>query len=81
MTNNPLLQKYEELYGKKEEPKVIKAENPKVEIKSYDPDSLKVSFHQVAGQLQTGKARVLSMNMEMGEFTCKTITFEVAVYE
>ena len=30
---NPLLQKYEELYGKKEKPKVIKAENAKVEIK------------------------------------------------
>ena len=33
MTNNPLLQKYEELYGKKEKTKVIKAENVKVEIK------------------------------------------------
>ncbi len=31
--SNPLLQKYEELYGKKEEPKVIEAENAKVEIK------------------------------------------------
>ena len=31
--SNPLLQKYDELYGKKEEPKVIEAENAKVEIK------------------------------------------------
>ena len=30
---NPLLQKYEELYGKKEKTKVIKTENAKVEIK------------------------------------------------
>jgi hypothetical protein len=81
MTNNPLLQKYEELYGKKEEPKVIKAKNPKTSLTTYDPHDLSVSFHQVAGQLQTGKAQVTSMNMEMGEFTCKTITFEVAVYE
>jgi len=26
---NPLIDKYNEIYGKKEEPKVIKAENPK----------------------------------------------------
>ena len=33
LMTNPLIQKYEELYGKKEKPKVIKAENAKVEIK------------------------------------------------
>ena len=79
--SNPLLQKYEELYGKKEEPKVIKAENPKVAIKSYDPDSLKETFQQVAEQLQTGKAKIASMSMEMGDFTGKTVTFEVYVDE
>jgi len=83
---NPLLDKFYELHPeKKEKPKVIKAENAKVAIKSYDPDSLKETFQQVAEQLQTGKARVLSMNMEMGDFTglstSKTITFEVMVYE
>jgi hypothetical protein len=125
MTNsNPLLDKFYELYPeKKEEPKVIKAENPKngfelkpefLEqlaklnpitsvtsnltspsvatsttnisitkppiLKSYDLDDLKVSFHQVAGQLQTGKAQVVSMNMEFGDHMNK-ITFEVYVYK
>ena len=127
--NNPLLDKYFELYPeKKEEPKVIKADelvtvaqlddafknwasstsikgtqigytytdeisipsnltSPSVAtsttgitkaspIKSYDLDDLKVSFFQVAGQLQTGKAQVASMNMEFGDHMNK-ITFEV----
>lgn len=32
-SSNPLLQKWEEIYGKKEKPKVIKSENAKVEYK------------------------------------------------
>lgn len=42
MTDNPLIQKWKELYEKKETPKVIKAENAEVEIKpkvqyQFDP--------------------------------------------
>jgi hypothetical protein len=99
---NPLLQKYEELYGKKEPPKMpriedyegeetiadelkksnfIKAKNPKTSFITYDLDDLKVSFHQVAGQLQTGKAQVASMYMERDMMSGTKITFEVMVYE
>ena len=98
---NPLLQKYEELYGKKEPPKMpriedyegeetfaeelkksnfIKAKNPKTSLTTYDLDDLKASFQQVAGQIQTGKAQVVSMNMEFGDHMNK-ITFEVYVYK
>ena len=43
MTNNPLLQKYEELYGKKEPPKIIRAENTEVkfELKEEFVEELK----------------------------------------
>ena len=104
---NPLLQKYEELYGKKEPPKMPRIEDyegeetiadeikgtqigytytdeitkPRKLAKCYDPDSLKATFQQVAEQLQTGKAKIASMSMEMGDFTSKTVTFEVLVYE
>jgi hypothetical protein len=79
---NPLIEKYNELYNPKapEPPKPVEEPKPR-KLTSYDPHDLSVSFHQVAGQLQTGKARVLSMNMEMGDFTSKTVTFEVLVYE
>ena len=87
---NPLLQKYEELYGKKEPPKMPRIEDyegeetfadelkkPKLsKLKSYDLDDLKASFQQVAGQIQTGKAQVVSMNMEFGDHMNK-LTFEV----
>jgi hypothetical protein len=107
---NPLLQKYEELYGKKEEPKpqkthaeelkelgdtscvpantpnIITAKNVSTSFKTFDPDDLKISFQQVAEQLQTSRAQVLSMSMEMGYpigecYTSKTLTFEVRVYD
>ena len=104
---NPLLQKYEELYGKKEPPKMPRIEDyegeetiadeikgtqigytytdeitkPRKLAKCYDPDSLKATFQQVAEQLQTGKAKIASMSMEMGDFTGKTVTFEVYVDE
>ena len=91
---NPLLQKYEELYGKKEKPKFPRIEDYEGEetfadelkkskppiLKSYDLDDLKTSFQQVAGQIQTGKAQVVSMNMEFGDHMNK-MTFEVYVYK
>ncbi len=91
---NPLLQKYEELYGKKEPPKMphiedydgeetfadeLKKSKPPT-LKSYDLDDLKTSFRQVAEQLQNDEAEVVSMNMEFGDHMNK-ITFEVYVYK
>ena len=119
---NPLLQKYEELYGKKEEPKpdYYKGEKSyaeelkKVEyeldpefvkqlknkstlptdpttkklstLASYDVDSGKDSFLQIAEKVKNKKAQVVSMSMEMGHpigkcLIPKTLTFEVIVYE
>ncbi len=91
---NPLLQKYEELYGKKEPPKMPRIEDYEGEetfadelkkskppiFKSYDLDDLKASFQQVAEQLQNDEAQVISMNMEFGDHMNK-ITFEVYVYK
>jgi Asp-tRNA(Asn)/Glu-tRNA(Gln) amidotransferase A subunit family amidase len=91
---NPLLQKYEELYGKKEKPKLPRIEDyegeetfadelkkPKPPIlKSYDLDDLKASFQQVAEKLQNNEAQVVSMNMEFGDHMNK-LTFEVYVYK
>jgi hypothetical protein len=88
---NPLIDKYFELYPeKKEKPKLPRIEDYEGEetfadelkkskppiIKSYDLDDLKASFQQVAGQIQTGKAQVVSMNMEFGDHMNK-LTFEV----
>jgi hypothetical protein len=98
---NPLIEKYNELYGKKEKPKLPRIEDYEGEetfadelkksklrklAKCYDPEDLKVSFQQVAEQLQTSRAQVLSMSMEMGYpiggyYTSKTLTFEVRVYD
>jgi len=85
---NPLIEKYNELYNPKppEPPKPV--EKPKLRklAKCYDPEDLKASFQQVAEQLQTSRAQVLSMSMEMGYpigecYTSKTLTFEVRVYD
>ena len=90
---NPLLQKYEELYGKKEKPKMPRIEDYEGEetfadelkksksrkITTYDPDDLKVSFQQVAEQLQNDKAQVVSMNMERDIMSGTKITFEVSL--
>lgn len=97
---NPLLQKYEELYGKKEPPKMpriedyegeetiadelkksnfIKAKNPKTSLTTYDPDSVNVSFQQIAEKVKNGEAQVSSMNMEMDIMYGTKITFEVYV--
>jgi hypothetical protein len=92
---NPLLQKYEELYGKKEEPKkeigfelpkgfMEQAENlnpPYPKLKTYDRDDLKLSFQQVADKIQQGKAQVASMSREMDIMSImpNKIIFEVYV--
>ena len=95
MTNNPLIDKWEEIYGKKEEPK----EEPKkvvyeipAEIKnlSITPATNKFNqlferfggdneFLKVADKIQKGEAKVVSTSMNHEHFT-KSITFEVQVY-
>ena len=94
---NPLLDKFYELHPeKKEEPKVIKAENAKVEIKGnssgvicaknppsltiYDLDSGKDAFLQIAEKVKNGTAQVSSINMEMDIMSGTKINFEVMVY-
>lgn len=111
-SSNPLIQKWEEIYGRKEEPKkedtmeeylkntlktlsdpnipltrapaVINPNSPITPIPypvvSYALDDLKISFRQVAEQLQNDEAEVVSMNMEFGDHMNK-ITFEVYVYK
>ena len=91
--SNPLLQKYEELYGKKEPPKMPRIEDyegeetfadelkkSKSKLKTYDLDDLKVSFQQIAEKVKNGEAQVSSMSMEFGDHMNK-ITFEVYVYK
>ena len=99
MMTNPLIEKYNELYGKKEEPKpdYYKGEKsyaeeleklqdtstiPVSKIKSYDINSVNVSFHQVVEQVKKGEAQVSSMSMERNaHLAFNKITFEVVVYE
>jgi hypothetical protein len=91
---NPLIEKFYELHPeKKEKPKVIKdirfaqeyecefikAENPKTSLTTYDPDSVKVSFQQIAEKVKNGEAQVSSMSMEMDIMSGTKITFEVYV--
>jgi len=79
---NPLIEKYNEIHNPKLPELAKPVEKLKSPIlKSFDRDDLKVSFQQVAEQLQTGKAKIASMSMEMGDFTGKTVTFEVYVDE
>ena len=94
---NPLIEKYNELYGKKEEPKpdYYKGEKsyaeeleklrdtstiPVSKIKSYDINSVNVSFHQVVEQVKKGEAKVSTMSVEMDIMYGTKITFEVYVY-
>jgi hypothetical protein len=96
MMTNPLIEKYNELYGKKEEPKpdYYKGEKsyaeeleklrdtstiPVSKIKSYDINSVNVSFHQVVEQVKKGKAKVSTMSVEMDIMYGTKITFEVYV--
>lgn len=103
---NPLLQKYEELYGKKEEPKpqkthteklkelrdtstvpvntpnIITAKNASTSFKTYDVDSGKDSFLQIAEKIKNKNAKVTSVSITTdtaGRFSTglRTYTFEV----
>jgi hypothetical protein len=92
---NPLIQKYEELYGKKEPPKMPRIEDYEGEetiadelkksksqkLTSYDLDSGKDAFLQIAEKVKNGEAQVSSMSTEMdmmGVLIAGTkITFEV----
>ena len=107
---NPLIQKYEELYGKKEEPKpdyykgeksyaeelkelrdtsCVPANTPNIITKAnhipslttYDVDSGKDSFLQIAEKIKNGKAQVASMSMEIDSMSImrNKIIFEVYV--
>ena len=79
---NPLIEKYNELYNPKppEPPKPVEKPKPP-SLTSYDPDSLKVSFQQVADKIQQGKAQVASMSMEIDSMSImrNKIIFEVYV--
>ena len=101
--SNPLIAKYEELYGKKEEPVVeeekielppewnvsgvttlsvatsntgITAVDPTKAFISYEPTE--DAFLDVAGKVQRGDAKVVSMHMNMEHYK-KSYTFEVQV--
>ena len=93
---NPLIEKYNELYGKKEEPKpdYYKGEKsyaeelkklrdtstiPVSKVKTYDINSVNVSFHQVVEQVKKGEAKVSTMSVEMDIMYGTKITFEVYV--
>jgi hypothetical protein len=124
---NPLLDKFYEMFPeKKEEPKVIKAENAKIgfELKqefleqlanqppitsvasnhtthsvetgipgitkassltTYDPDSGKDAFLQIAEKVKNGIAQVKTVSIEVEDYGVfiygKKITFEVYDYE
>ena len=112
---NPLLQKYEELYGKKEEPKldyykgeksyaenlkelrdistvsvntpnIITKANPIPSLITYDVDSGKDSFLQIAEKIKNGKAKVSSVSITadaVGGFNTglRTYTFEVMEWD
>ncbi len=80
MTTNPLIEKYNELYNPKppEPPKPV--EKPKLsKLKSYDPDSVNVSFQQIAERVKKGEAQVSSMSMERDWMSGTKITFEVSL--
>lgn len=87
---NPLLQKYEELYGKKEEPKPQKTHTEKLKelrdtstipitkLTSYDNESLNDGFLQIAEKLKNKEAQVYSINIDIDHSSrTKRITFEV----
>lgn len=55
------------------------AANPYPKLTSYDVDSVKDSFFQIAEKVKNGEARVVSMHMNM-EHYAKSVAFEVQVY-
>ena len=79
---NPLIEKYNELYNPKppEPPKPVEKSKSR-KITTYDPDSVNVSFQQIAEKVKIGGAQVSSMSMEMDIMYGTKITFEVMVYE
>jgi len=85
--NDALIKKFYELHPeKKEKPKVIKAENAKVAIKSYDLQSGEDSFLQIAEKIKNGKAKVSSVSINadaVGRFNTglRTYTFEVMEWD
>ena len=80
---NPLIEKYNEIHNPKppEPPKPVEKSKLRKLAKCYDPNNLKVSFQQVAEQLQTSRAQVLSMSMEIDSMSImrNKIIFEVYV--
>ena len=67
-------------------PNITTKANPMLSLTSYDVDSGKDSFLQIAEKVKNKKAQVVSMSMEMGHpigkcLIPKTLTFEVIVYE
>jgi len=50
-------------------------------IKTYDPDSVNVSFHQIVEQVKNGEATVSSMSIERDIMSGTKMTFEIIVYE
>ena len=86
---NPLIDKFYELHPeKKEEPKPQKsyAEElqdtstiPIKKLTSYDVDSGKDSFLQIAEKIKNGEAKVSSMSMERDIMKGTSITFEVVM--
>jgi hypothetical protein len=89
MTSNPLIAKYEELYGKKEEPKPQKTHTdklkelrdtstiPTTKLTSYDNESLIDGFLQIAEKVEKGQAKVSCVSVERDIYTGTKITFEV----
>ena len=83
---NPLLQKYEELYGKKEPPKMPRIEDyegeetiadelkkSKSKLKTYEPDSVNDvndSFLQIVEKVKNGMAQVTSVSVQVDAIGC-----------
>jgi hypothetical protein len=94
MTNNPLIQKYNELYNPKppeptkppEPPKPVEKPKPRKIAKSYDVDSARDSFLQIAEKIKNKNAKVTSVSINAdiagGSYTgLKTYTFEVMEWD
>jgi len=85
--SNPLFDKYEEIYGKKEKPKPQNTHiTPNKKLTSYDPHSIEDSFLQIAEKVKNKDVKVTSVTLNrdsVGLFTTglTTITFEVQVYD
>lgn len=80
---NPLIDKYNELYGPKEEPKPIISNIPNLKtatkFTTYNIDSMNQHFLQVAELLEKGEAKITSVSVEQDhyQYSGRTITFKV----